>query len=593
MKTVNLKSKISFFYPLLAIAFAILVTESFCGQHFFERGVFFYLLNLFVYAFIYFLTYLVSGKIKLSGVVTFAFPSVFSFINYYICSFRGNPIMAADFFSLGTAADVASHYSIDFPSNVIKCVFLFAVFLGILLIIRVDENLTLPALVRNRVFSFIYVLVFIWFFFISAYPADMSLFDFDGGIQNVYDNQGIMPGFVLSIRKLQVKPPVGYSPEKVSQITKSYKEKDEKPIANRNVNLIVIVDESFADIMRNHPDYISKDNMPFLHSLKDNLITGTLVSSIYGGNTANSEFEFLTGFSMAFEPYGMVSFQNIDKKLPSINHSLVTDGYAGMYGLHPGKPDSWRRDVVYPYLGFEKFLTKDDFMNQDTLRGFVSDKSMLRETYDIYKEQINAGEPVYIYGMTIQNHGGYETKDDSLIYDIDITNSELLNDKKLLQYINLVKETDEAVEEFIVKLQSENEPVMVLFFGDHLPGMERNTIDIISDGNSEFKYESPFYLWANFDIEEKNIGKISMNYLGAYMLSQAGAGLSPYEQYLLDMYNDIPVLTMNGYIGSDGKRYSLKDRTSPYYDKIIEYEMLQYNAVYDDNTDMKFFYISD
>lgn len=589
MKNIDQKKLISILYPLISVALSIFIAECYCGQHFLMRGIFFYALNIFTYFLLYSLTYLVTGKIKLSGMVTYSLSGFMGLVHYYAKLFRGNPFMAADCFSLGTAADVASHYSLSFEHEVVICSIIFIVLLIVLKKIRVDETIFQKSRFITRGLAFVYILFAVWFFFISNIPVHLSLLSFDAGIDKVYENNGSFPGFILSARKLKVRAPFGYSVKKVLEITDKYKN-EEICYENDGVNLIVVVDESFSDIMRNHPEYISEDNMPFLHSMKDDFETGTLVASIFGGNTANSEFEFLTGFTMAFEPYGMVSFQNIEREVPSINYTLQADGYSGIYGMHPGKPDSWKRDVVYPFLGFERFMSKEDFAHQDSIRGFVSDKACLAQILDEYETLSDQREPVYIYGMTIQNHGGYEDEGEGLNQSIEVVNEELSDDEKLKLYVNLIKETDSAVESLVKPLAERDEKVMVLFFGDHLPGMDKSTVDILSKGERDFKFDSPFYLWANFDIPEENIGKISMNYLGAYLLNRAGATLSPYERYLLDLRKDIPVLTLNGYTGSDGKYYEISDKSSPYYQKVLEYEYLQYNALYDNDVDMEFFY---
>lgn len=79
-------------------------------------------------------------------------------------------------------------------------------------------------------------------------------------------------------------------------------------------------------------------------------------------------------------------------------------------------------------------------------------------------------------------------------------------------------------------------------------------------------YKTPFLIWANYDIEEQENVNISMNYLSTLMLESTGMKLSPFNQFLLDIHKQIPVLTTNGYFGEDGSYYSLKDESSPYYE---------------------------
>ncbi len=102
------------------------------------------------------------------------------------------------------------------------------------------------------------------------------------------------------------------------------------------------------------------------------------------------------------------------------------------------------------------------------------------------------------------------------------------------------------------------------------------------------KYEVPYIIWANYDIEEEN-RDMSVNYLGAYVLKTAGCSLTGYQKYLLDLMDKVPILTQICYIGEDGAVRE-PDEKSEYTDLIGEYGRVQYNYLFDEKNRMVDFF---
>ena len=162
--------------------------------------------------------------------------------------------------------------------------------------------------------------------------------------------------------------------------------------------------------------------------------------------------------------------------------------------------------------------------------------------------------------------------------------------KSLLVWDILLKKTDEAYEYLINYYSKQQDPVMIVFFGDHQP-----SIEMYYDENDEMqKYQIPFKIWTNYDIEEQYIEKTSPNYLGAIMTQAAGLPLTGYQKFLLELSEEVPAITVNGYYGSNGKLYETEDVDSPYYDRIHEYNLLEYNSLFDDKNVLRdFFYLNE
>ena len=153
----------------------------------------------------------------------------------------------------------------------------------------------------------------------------------------------------------------------------------------------------------------------------------------------------------------------------------------------------------------------------------------------------------------------------------------------------LIKYSDEMFENLINYYKNTNEPTVILLTGDHQPRINDESMDSITNGewrnwNDEEmmrRYEVPFLIWANYDIDKKIVEKTSMNYLQTILMETIDGDLTGFQKFQQDIQKEIPVLTSNGYWGADGKFYSVDDKNSPYYDLIQEYAMLQYNDMMD------------
>ena len=188
--------------------------------------------------------------------------------------------------------------------------------------------------------------------------------------------------------------------------------------------------------------------MPYLHSLQngaENTVTGYLNVSVCGGNTANTEFEFLTGNSMAFLPQGSIPYQQyITKELPALPAYLASLGYETV-ATHPYYADGWDRDKVYPLLGFSESIFKDQYWGAGYVRKYVSDNSCVDKIIELYEKK-EEGTPLFVFNVTMQNHGGYSDTYDNFTPDITV---EGVESTPLSQYLSLVRLSDQALEKLI------------------------------------------------------------------------------------------------------------------------------------------------
>jgi len=176
----------------------------------------------------------------------------------------------------------------------------------------------------------------------------------------------------------------------------------------------------------------------------------------------------------------------------------------------------------------------------------------------------------------------------------------LMYDKEYPQaefHANLMKYTDDALKTLITYFENVDEPTMIVFFGDHQPKIEKGFYKKVANDyllgdeySSMKKYCSQYFIWTNYDIEEKENFNISSNYLTPLMLDVAGMEMSGYQSYVYDLMQEIPVFTKKGYVGSDGVFYKIEDENSPYYQRIKEYKFIQYNNVFDVKNRIEGFY---
>lgn len=352
---------------------------------------------------------------------------------------------------------------------------------------------------------------------------------------------------------------------------------------------MIIMDEAFADLQAIGGFETSEEVTPFFHSLKENTVRGDMYVSVFGGKTANTEFEVLTGNSVAFLPASSTPYQLfIKEKLPSLAYTLKAQGYQGNIAMHPYRPNGYNRMKVYPLLGFDRFLDRDHFQDPKLVRKFISDDADFERIILEYEQaKARSDAPFFLFNVTMQNHSGYDEDYDNFPIHIKITD-EAFQDDQAERYLNLLHLSDQALEQLIHYFEKVEEPTVVVFFGDHQPGLPNKFYKKLlepagktGDEKQMEKYKVPYIIWANYDIEEREDVTISANYLSTLMMQSTGMDMTGYSRFQAEASKEIPVLTVNGYYGADGTFYKVRDKKSPYYKTLQKYSCLQYNNMFD------------
>ncbi len=540
-----------------------------------------------------------TGSIRFSVVIYAIAIMVLGIVNRYVVAFRGTALSASDLFSAGTALTVLGNYrySLDWWMLMgIVCTVLICVFSA-----KLKRTRILPHALRVALLA-VFVLLSGGYFYLcgeTSFLEDHDIRSTGFTHQLRYKKYDMLFTTLTTCFYLVVDKPAGYSVEAVDEIAADYLQKEEDADTAETPNLIVIMNESLADytdIGKNLK--LTEDYMPFIHSLSENTIKGTAYSSVFGSNTANSEYEFLTGNSMGFLPTSSVAYHLFVRgNLPSLASDLKSCGYE-VQAIHPYRGSNYKRDVVYPKLGFDTYYSRDDFENPKMIRRYISDEEQFERIITEFEENLDSGKPLFSFNVTIQNHGGYYTSNQTNM-SVDIFPlDDGINLTRSAMYINLVKETDKAFQNLLEYFEGREEPVVIIMFGDHQPDLGDETYEYLLGGDEETltseeimeKYKVPFIIWANYDIEDEIVEGTSLNYLYSLAADRLDLPMTPYQEYLLDLSEQIPVLNAVGYWSADGEFYEIQDKDSPYYDLINEYNILEYNDIFGgSNRDYAFF----
>lgn len=265
--------------------------------------------------------------------------------------------------------------------------------------------------------------------------------------------------------------------------------------------------------------------------------------------------------------------------------------------MHPYLSNGWARTTVYPYMGFDESFFLDDFPQKNLIRDYVSDQEMFEEMmrrYEAYKKT-DKGK-VFMFGVTMQNHGGYDYSGDNFKKEISLKGySEKYEDVE--QYLSLVHKTDCAVEWLLNYLENLENEVVVVFYGDHLPSLNTRFYEEVHGGSFDsldeknLQYTVPFFIWTNYKSEEQYVDLTSLNYLFNFVYEAAGMELPPYNQFLENVMEQVPAINSVGYYSKKNKCFLEYKNSEGKEKEILElYNQFIYNNMFDSKNRNKFFF---
>lgn len=616
----------------LAPLIMIMAVERLNGNFIWELYDASYLFDNYAVAFVcYAAAFAVFGSVRLSILTLSPVFLLFGVANMYVKEFKGSPLLPMDAGSIATAAKVAGDYTYTVGFEIV-----FAVTLTVFIMALASRLAMPPRSKRTKVCLHVVPLVFVLATLGVFYGTDLPVRlgmkpDFFNQTRG-YENRGAVGQFACNSRYMKNRAPSGYEPEEAEAILAPYAglEAGESPYilvtaltgqGNREEaaaaqkyydeaadesnssaggdsktqtpDIVIVMNESFADLQDVMDFETNLPVMPNMDALQDNTIRGDVYVSVRGTGTSNTEYELLTGNSMAFLPAGSNAYQlYLRGEQSGLISTLSSLGYT-TEAMHPYFASNWNRPAVYGDMGFGQYISIEDMFPEDYGTGYLTTGENQRafvkaaceawpdeqimvggytsDHYDYKKliesyEARDASKPWFQFNITMQNHSPYNANWGNFERSVTVDGTSIIY-YQAENYLSRIRESDRALGELIGYFQTADRPVLLLFFGDHQPVVEPEFYEEMtgtpttewSDEQLQSLYRTPFILWANYDIPEGTIEQISANYLHVLLLQTAGLPVTAYDNYLADLYQQYPVITAQGCRDAAGRFFKADD----------------------------------
>ena len=589
-------------------------------------GNFVFVLNVILVALLYLMLLMLFNRFWTASIVILAVGIIVAAIEHFKVEIRYEAILPADLGFLGSnTGNMLTFIPAGAHVTILVALGAFAVLLALILVLRHfdgrkgrmirTDNLSLN-LTSRLILLLLPILVFaLYCIHVSttdslANKFSRALGDTPSMWDSVYDAQrnGPLVAFTRQLNPKIMDKPSNYSEETMKKVAARYQKEAETINASRTNNLtdstvVYVLSESFSDPSRVPGLKTNKDSMPNIRKIKAGTTSGLMLSSGYGGGTANLEYMGLSGLSMAnFESSLSSPYQQLVPSqhwTPTINQ--LWGAPVNSLGYHPYESSMYSRATNYKKFGFSHFYTltgPDVIKYQDKIdeSPYVSDKS----SYDSALEGIKSGKTnKFIQIITMQNHVPYHEWYENNDYTAESTTGTPLGDdeqQSIETYQKGVEITDQATQEFLNELDALDKPVTVVFYGDHLPGIYSSASE---DGNNSLALHlTDYFIWSNKASSSQgnkasDAAYSSPNFFVAQAADHMNAKVSPYLAFLTEMHSKIaamepPVVNkiqgwdripegQNIYLDQNGNPMSTDDFDKETKQLLADYKLIQYD----------------
>ena len=530
---------------------------------------------------------------RISMGVLFSLATIMMYINTEKMASRNTPFLPEDLAMSGEADGLASMINFGRFSNMLFMI--VAIIIITIIVNKISKKIWhFKFSKKQKIAIFIpqITLILICTHFLNSYTLEIrnlsgkgtfikvenleTSIDFTDQAYN-YRTNGFILATISNLQTKTQKQPEGYSKEAVQKIVQKYQKiaeennKNRKKLSDEKVNVVYVMSESFIDpkLGKHLYDYGNKEPIPYTQEIKKSQSSGWAASSEYGGGTANVEFEALTGLSNFFLnsiPY--TSIVPANKDTPSIVKNFNENGYKTI-AMHPYNRNMYRREVVYPNLGFQEYKSADNFKNNSKIDNskYISDESAFNE---VLTELKNSQKPEFIHLVTMQNHMPYEENAYSEHnFSVEAKNGANPENAKTIQaYLEGISRSDKAMKNFLSEIEKLDEKTIVIFWGDHWPGIYGEMFE--KELNKNDIRRTPLFVYSNFKKDKQDLGTSSLIYNQILALNAFNSKLSPFQYLLSDLREKYPALTKQ-FVKIDEKSDILKDS------EMIEYDILSGN----------------
>lgn len=472
------------------------------------------------------------------GMIAFGW-LVLGICNFIIQFFRRTPLTSDDFLLINSLFNIITIYLTPIQIGLI----VLAIVISLVIIIKAwMKSVKLRVMFRRGVVTISATLLLLYGI-PNVSPTVYALKNARGNIVEIYDEFGFVYSFVSSILNKGIDEPNVYNKQAINNIVKHLTRDSHDAI---KANIIFVQLESFFDVSRLSGVSFSSNPIPNFTALKSEYSSGLLYVPTLGGGTANTEFEVITGMSLDFFGTGEYPYKGVLLKetAESMAYNLKKLGYRASI-LHNNSGNFYGRNLVFANLGFDAFSTLETMHNVEyNDLGWAKDIVLVDEIMEALN---HSEEPDLVYAIAVQSHGDYP-RIENPNYPFQVFGIPNKSDENQLEYyLSQIHESDAIIPEIIAKVEQSGEPSVIIFFGDHLPGLnfegfiegDRNTTDYV--------------IWDNIGLvkQSKNVETYQ---LGAYVFDS----LNIHEGFFTQIHQS--------------------EADNPNYETILH--MLQYDVLY-------------
>lgn len=510
---------------------------------------------------------------------------IFYVVNFYRKEVTGWAFVPADLGFLKNLGNLASFTNLKYHTRIGAVLAIIIFFLAILFVISKRVHLKFKKRLKILLMS---ILIFYGLFFTSLSQKNiLPLLGLDTRIKftvnQIYERYGVLMGFYVGYTQATNLKPENYNRDTINKIAEQIKKNypqvksvfSTKKIKKKiPPNVIIIMSEAFADPTVWNNINFSDEPIPNFKKLQSKSIHGNIISPVFGGATCNVEYEFNTCNSIYFLKSGVIPYEQFDtyftnKNVDTVPKIFKQNGYKTI-GLHTYEGTFFNRNKVYPVLGFDEFISAEKMKNAEIKGNYISDRYFTDKLINILRTK---KKPLFLYGITMENHYPFQPKKFSEPDPIK-SFSDLLNENQLASvnsYLHGINDADKQLKRLTDYLKKYDEPVILIFFGDHLPiladsgfGLYADLKYIPSTDNLNWDiedyykmYTTPYLIWNNFDNKNINLGDISPYFLSNYLLDMLGFEKPLRFQFMNMAYEKFHALKENLFIDAKQNKFNV------------------------------------
>ena len=529
------------------------------------------------------------GDVMLANVLLIFVGGIMGVVNLEKTRQRTEPLYPSDFEMITASKSLLGMV----PWQTVAAGFAFALFGGVVIYFLIRRNVrrqTPKLSKKNRLAMLLVTSIGVLYIGQFQQPGNLVKLAYEkkndwipwSQLDNYHVN-GFVAGFLYNLPSDPMEKPAYYSAGKIDELQAKYQVIADEINAGRDktepdVNIIFVMNESFSDPLELDGLNLGMDPIPFVRALADNSYSGEMLSTGYGGGTANIEFEALSTFSMEpFEanittPY--TQFLSSIEQFPSVVSRLKDAGYATT-AIHPFNTTMYKRKENYKVLGFDSFIydaTMSSVTERIDTNPYISDKSAYEE---VLQKMAETPETDFIHLVTMQNHAPYVNKYTA----VPSYEESGIKDEEVRNYLQDLIYSDEAFELLMTQLADFEEPTVVVFWGDHQSSVFGESV--YEENEVQNMHETPLRILSNFDSSYKDLGTISPIYFYTEVLEMTQTKLTPYDALLETLQSVLPAFEKSMYLNGQTGEYvfSREDLPEKTLEILSDYEQIQYDVL--------------